>query len=188
VKVVAIRKRLPPAERRAEILAVAATMFRERGYAATSVDMIGAAIGISGPAIYRHFEHKQALLIALLDVAVQGATAQIDATVSAASPDTRLSVMAAAILHHAVSERAGIGLLQTRAIDLDESGRAQLAAIRAGLTDHLCYLLGETADRQGAARRLRAAFAVVGELAAGPSLPADDERAYVRIVEAILAS
>ncbi|HEX9681644.1 MAG TPA: helix-turn-helix domain-containing protein [Acidimicrobiales bacterium] len=54
------RKRRP--HRRDEIIAAATTLFHERGYHATGMDEIGAAAGITGPAIYRHFESKEEIL------------------------------------------------------------------------------------------------------------------------------
>ncbi len=48
--------------RRDTILAAAADLFWYQGYAATGVDDIGHAAGISGPAVYRHFETKNDLL------------------------------------------------------------------------------------------------------------------------------
>ncbi len=48
--------------RRAEILRIAADLFAERGFANVTVDDIGAAAGISGPALYHHFTGKEALL------------------------------------------------------------------------------------------------------------------------------
>ncbi len=55
-----------------EILDAAATLFAERGYGATGIDDIGAAVGVSGPAIYWHYKGKQALLAAMLtDVSEQ---------------------------------------------------------------------------------------------------------------------
>ena len=48
--------------RREQILDCAATLFAERGYHGVSVHDIGAACGISGPALYRHFAGKPALL------------------------------------------------------------------------------------------------------------------------------
>jgi len=47
-----------PKSRRAEILAAAAELFAERGYAATGIDQIGAAAGITGGGVYRHFDSK----------------------------------------------------------------------------------------------------------------------------------
>lgn len=48
--------------RREEILAAAVRLFAERGYGSTSVDEIGEALGISGPALYWHFKGKEAML------------------------------------------------------------------------------------------------------------------------------
>lgn len=48
--------------RREEILATAVRLFAQRGYGSTSVDEIGEALGISGPALYWHFKGKEAML------------------------------------------------------------------------------------------------------------------------------
>ena len=54
------------AERSDAILHAAARLFAERGYNGVSLEDIGAAVGVSGPAVYRHFAGKQALLGAVL--------------------------------------------------------------------------------------------------------------------------
>jgi AcrR family transcriptional regulator len=48
------------------ILAAAAELFAAHGYAAVGIDDIGEAVGVSGPAVYRYFPGKEALLAALL--------------------------------------------------------------------------------------------------------------------------
>jgi len=53
-------------DRRAQILTAAAELMAERGYLAVRLEDIGAAAGVSGPAIYRHFPGKEALLVELL--------------------------------------------------------------------------------------------------------------------------
>ncbi|GAA0915876.1 helix-turn-helix domain-containing protein [Nonomuraea longicatena] len=57
--------------RRQLILLQAARLFAERGYDATGIDDIGAAAGVSGPAVYRHFAGKQAILTALKDLCLE---------------------------------------------------------------------------------------------------------------------
>ncbi|MBI5090801.1 MAG: TetR/AcrR family transcriptional regulator, partial [Actinobacteria bacterium] len=52
--------------RSAAIATEAARLFAQRGYGATTIDDIGAAAGVSGPAIYWHYQGKQALLAAML--------------------------------------------------------------------------------------------------------------------------
>ncbi|HEY1134913.1 MAG TPA: TetR/AcrR family transcriptional regulator [Nocardioides sp.] len=52
--------------RREQILATAAELFARRGFHGVSVTDIGAACGISGPALYKHFASKDALLAEML--------------------------------------------------------------------------------------------------------------------------
>ena len=54
------------AGRRAEYLSAAARLFAQRGFHGVSIDELGAAVGASGPALYRHFESKEAMLTELL--------------------------------------------------------------------------------------------------------------------------
>jgi AcrR family transcriptional regulator len=54
------------ADRRATLLDAAARLFAERGFDRVSLEDLGAAAGVSGPAVYRHFPGKQAVLAALL--------------------------------------------------------------------------------------------------------------------------
>lgn len=54
------------ADRQAAILHEAARLFAERGFSGVSLEDLGGAVGVSGPALYRHFANKQALLAAIL--------------------------------------------------------------------------------------------------------------------------
>jgi AcrR family transcriptional regulator len=53
-------------DRRSALIAAAERLVAERGYLAVRLEDIGAAVGVSGPAIYRHFPNKEALLVELL--------------------------------------------------------------------------------------------------------------------------
>ena len=57
---------LAKANRRSALLAAAARLFAEHGYSGTSIEDLGAEAGVSGPALYRHFAGKQAILAAIL--------------------------------------------------------------------------------------------------------------------------
>jgi AcrR family transcriptional regulator len=61
-----------PRERKAMIVAAAAELFAAHGFAAVGIDDIGERVGVTGPAIYRHFKGKDALLDAVLADAVAG--------------------------------------------------------------------------------------------------------------------
>ncbi len=52
--------------RRLALLSAAATLFAVDGFNRVSLEDLGAAAGVSGPAVYRHFAGKQAVLGALL--------------------------------------------------------------------------------------------------------------------------
>ncbi|MGC5169787.1 TetR/AcrR family transcriptional regulator [Microbacterium sp. DT81.1] len=54
------------ADRQSALLREAARLFADRGFSGVSLEELGAAVGISGPAVYRHFAGKQALLGAIL--------------------------------------------------------------------------------------------------------------------------
>jgi AcrR family transcriptional regulator len=60
------RPRARRGERRAEIRAAAAALFARRGFHGVTIDDIGAAVGLSGPGIYRHFAGKEAVLADML--------------------------------------------------------------------------------------------------------------------------
>ena len=51
-----------------EILKAALTLFAQKGFEASSIDEIGAAIKMKGPALYHYFKGKDALLDALTDM------------------------------------------------------------------------------------------------------------------------
>ncbi|TQF04694.1 TetR/AcrR family transcriptional regulator [Kitasatospora acidiphila] len=55
-----------PVGRREELLAAAVRLFDERGFDNVSTDRIGAAVGIAGPSLYKHFPTKVDLLAAAL--------------------------------------------------------------------------------------------------------------------------
>jgi AcrR family transcriptional regulator len=54
------------ADRRRAMLDAAARLFAQRGFDRVSIEDLGAATGVSGPAVYRHFSGKQSVLAALL--------------------------------------------------------------------------------------------------------------------------
>jgi AcrR family transcriptional regulator len=62
-----VRQRIPGPERRALILREAGRLFARHGYAGTRLDDVAAAAHVTKPIVYRHFESKKALYLALLD-------------------------------------------------------------------------------------------------------------------------
>ncbi len=66
-EVVNPRRRMPRAEREAQILAVAEEVFADLGYQATTMDEIAERVGVTKPLIYDYFGSKDGLLIACVD-------------------------------------------------------------------------------------------------------------------------
>lgn len=101
----------PTVPRRDQLLHAAAALFAERGFHDVGIDDIGAAAGISGPGVYRHFASKQALLESLCDTAMtrmlEGAR-----SISSAHDDPHAQLEALVDLHvlFAVEERALISV------------------------------------------------------------------------------
>ncbi len=65
-------------KRREEILQVAAKLFNEKGYKATSVKDIAAVAGIEAASLYNHIENKQEVLQVLLLAVAEKFNAAID--------------------------------------------------------------------------------------------------------------
>ncbi|MFW0793068.1 TetR/AcrR family transcriptional regulator [Gordonia sp. CPCC 205515] len=63
-------RRTRPKDRKWQILATAADMFRTHGYAEVGMSDIAATVGIVPSALYRHYRSKQDLLAAVLDDAL----------------------------------------------------------------------------------------------------------------------
>jgi AcrR family transcriptional regulator len=55
-------EQVQPRTRREQILAAAAELFARHGFHGVGINDIGAAVGVSGPALYRHFRSKDAVL------------------------------------------------------------------------------------------------------------------------------
>ncbi len=74
--------------RREAILAAAARMFAERSFRGVGMDDIGEAVGVTGPALYRHFAGKDDLLATLLlDVSARLLSGGRERAEGAATPD-----------------------------------------------------------------------------------------------------
>ena len=79
--------------RRAQILEIAAELFAARGFHGVSVADLGTACGISGPALYKHFASKDAVLAEML-VSISEQLLAVGRDRVAAAPDPRAAVVA----------------------------------------------------------------------------------------------
>ncbi|MFE4966159.1 TetR/AcrR family transcriptional regulator [Streptomyces sp. NPDC056660] len=104
--------RRPQAVDARTILAAALTLFAERGYRATTMSDIGAAIGIRGPSLYRHVSSKQLLLGEIMVGTMRALIADQQAALDAGGDVTlqlRRMVEAHVRYHAAHREQAFVG-------------------------------------------------------------------------------
>ncbi|NLU81699.1 TetR/AcrR family transcriptional regulator [Rhodococcus sp. HNM0569] len=109
-----------PKYRKEQIAAVAAEAFSQRGYHSVTIDDIASAVGISGPAVYRHFPNKYALfqhvatgLTTLLTDALDSVDSSIglgDESGVLLDADARLDAQLRAIIGTTVDHRRRAGL------------------------------------------------------------------------------
>jgi AcrR family transcriptional regulator len=119
--------------RRELLLQSAADLFSAKGYHAVGIDDIGAAAGISGPGVYRHFPSKSAILEALCDRAMssmlEGAT---EIPASHSDPSAALEALVDLHVDFAVGRRTllGVWMREQRALsdDVRRSLRKRLRA------------------------------------------------------------
>jgi AcrR family transcriptional regulator len=83
--------------RRGEILDAALQVFAEKGYSGGSMRDIAGRVGVSEPALYRHFPGKQELFLALVRVAAGHLRAEAIAILDAIRPETLREQVAAAL-------------------------------------------------------------------------------------------
>jgi AcrR family transcriptional regulator len=119
------RRRDP--DRRARILGAAAELAARRGFHSVGMAEIGAQAGIVGSGIYRHFDSKIAVLVAVLDQGMDRLAVRAGEIVSQA-PDDR-SALSALVRDHvqvAITERDMLATYHREVHNLPEDDRRRL--------------------------------------------------------------
>ena len=152
------------AERTDAILAAAARLFAERGYSGASLEDIGTAVGVSGPAVYRHFAGKQALLAALL-IGVSERLVAGGAQVSAAatSPLARMQALVDFHVDFALGNADVIRVQDRDLTHLSPDSRADVRRLQRAYIELWIDGLGElvTAGRDELRLRVQACFGLL---------------------------
>ena len=104
-------QRRRPRNRKAQILVAAAEAFSERGYHPVGIEDIAATVGISGPALYRHFPTKYALFVDTVMRMTDSLVAATDpAVIDVEDPQDRIDAVIGAIIATTVDNRRTGGL------------------------------------------------------------------------------
>lgn len=141
-------RRRPTALRREELTAAGARLFANRGYHAVGVEEIGRALGLTGPAIYRHFPSKQALLVAVFDRVVERQIETVRwALDSTLSPEDALAAIVDAHITFALEEGELLGTWRQEFSNLSAQDRGRLRRMQRLYVEEWVRIL--TAVRPG---------------------------------------
>lgn len=153
-------RRLTAGERRDQLFDVALSLFAERGYAATTMDDIAEAAGVTKPLVYQHFDSKRALYLELMDfVSHKVIDAIATSTAQADGPRQQVELGFAAYFELVVGNEDAFRLLYGRdAPDDPELGDA-LRRVEDAIAEAIDPLIDAGLDPE---HRLLLAYAVVG--------------------------
>ena len=152
------------AERTDAILSAAAELFAARGYTGVSLEDIGAAVGVSGPAVYRHFAGKQALLGALLiGVSERLVAGGQDVASAAVSEQDRMRALVVFHVDFALGNADVIRVQDRDFVYLTDESRADVRRLQRAYIelwiDSLAALVAE--DRDALRLRVQACFGLL---------------------------
>lgn len=164
--------------RRGEILDAALAVFAERGYDSGSMREVAALVGVSEPALYRHFSSKEEMFLALLEAVATKLRGEAFALMDAAHAATLRDQLLLAFADRRQALARSAPLLRTvmvaavhNPVFLDRYREALLIPMRDHLTltaerlDLEFALLDGARDRDARVRALMALF--VGTFVSG---------------------
>jgi AcrR family transcriptional regulator len=137
-----VRTRDP--DRRERILRAAAELVAERGFHAVSMADIGAASGIVGSGVYRHFDSKSAVLVALLDEGMERLLAGAAAAVGSGRPDAEvLDELVRDLVRFAVDEALLVRLWLREVQTLPDGDQRRLRRLQRHYVEEWVHTLRE---------------------------------------------
>ena len=114
-------------QRREQILHAAADLVAVRGFHAVGVADIGAAAGVTGAALYRHFGNKTDVLVALFDRVIDELLDGAHRAIAAgAPPGDTLATLVAAHVEFALRDRSVLAVYSQEAHNLVADDRRRL--------------------------------------------------------------
>lgn len=167
------------AERTDALLHEAARLFATRGYSGVSLEEIGSAVGVSGPAVYRHFAGKQALLGAILVKVSRDLVAGGEKVAAASSdPVERMRELITFHVRFALGNADVIRVQDRDLTHLADDDRAEVRALQRSYIDRWMDSLEALFTCSADERRLRvqACFGLINSTPHSTSGPSRSER------------
>lgn len=157
------------ASRREQILTAAAELFARHGFHGVGIDDIGAAVGISGPALYRHFRSKDAILGEMLGsishFLLDGGSARADAT---ADPERVLAELVDFHVNFALSQPSLITVQERNLANLTDEDHKQVRALQRRYVEVWVRAIRDAVPGVGEREARSAAHAVFGLINSTP--------------------
>jgi AcrR family transcriptional regulator len=174
--------------RRAQILDTAARLFADRGFHGVSVAELGAACGISGPALYKHFPSKDAMLAEMLVEISEDLLRVARARVGAASDaGSALQALVSWHVEFALRHKPLIVVQDRDWASLPEQARERVRSLQRAYVDlwaDRLSLLHPQLAPDAARARAHAAFGLLNSTPHSAVLPEPD---MVRLLEEMAA-
>jgi AcrR family transcriptional regulator len=175
--------------RREQILQQAAELFAARGFHGVSMTDLGAAVGISGPALYKHFPSKESMLAEMLvsisEELLETGRARVDAA-GTATPDGAWASVAALVdwhVHFALTNRALIVVQDRDWSSLPDDARERVRRLQREYVDLWAAQLRSLRpglDRDRARAMAHVAFGLINSTPHSGLLPDDAMRDLLR--------
>ncbi|HEY0974165.1 MAG TPA: TetR/AcrR family transcriptional regulator [Solimonas sp.] len=183
-------RKVPRAERMEQMLLVGARVFAQHGYHATSMDEIAKRAGISKPMLYRYFESKDGLYLAIIDRTGQHMIDGLGLIMQQPDPIERIENVAIGLLSFIDRYRDLWMVMYKEALSLDGPAAQRVRYFRERVIANGCINISEalgnpTEEGRREAEPLSHAMVASGEAIAAwwvshPDIP------IARIVELVL--
>jgi AcrR family transcriptional regulator len=146
--------------RRDAMLDAAATLFSSRGYVDTGIDDIGEAVGVTGPAVYRHFASKDAVLVAVLERAIEHSAAIVPRVEEeATSPEDALERLVEYTVAECIADRELTAIYWQESRNLPTSQRRRFERVQRELIDAYAQILRTVRPELGPSEARMAVYA-----------------------------
>jgi AcrR family transcriptional regulator len=158
--------------RRDQILLAAAELFARHGFHGVGIDDIGAAVGISGPALYRHFRSKDAMLGEMLtsisEYLLSGGERRL---AEAGNPELALPELVRFHVRFALESPALITVQEHSLANLADADRRRVRTLQRRYVEIWVGAIRASVPDVGEAAARAAAHAVFGLINSTPHIP-----------------
>ena len=159
------RVRMSSAQRREQLISIGRQLFAERGFDATSIEVVAARAKVSKPVVYEHFGGKEGLYAVVVDREVRSLLDRIAAALTAGHPRELLEQAALALLDYIEEETDGFQVLVREAPMMSQTGN--FSSVLNDVANRVEHILGAEFKARGYDPKLAGLYsqALVGMVA-----------------------